>query len=143
MQKCKYLDDLGIPINEYGTNFMEDTDHRAGSWAKEREEYGFDNRETWNLDRIFIEWIYTRVLMYKEYTICNLDYHKFTYKDSEITQAEAIDKILELSNELENKYYNKFINKELNVLIEENNEKFVIYGKKYSQQCGGRKKMQL
>ena len=100
MQKCKYLDDLGIPINEYGTNFMDDTDHRAESWAKEREEYGFDNRETWNLDRIFIEWIYTRVLMYKEYSIVDLNYHKFPYKGSEITQAEAIDKILELSKEI-------------------------------------------
>lgn len=100
MQKCKYLDDLGIPMNEYGTNFMSDDDHRAESWAKEREEYGFDNRETWNLDRIFIEWIYTRVLMYKEYSIVDLDYHKFPYKDLEITQAEAIDKILELSKEI-------------------------------------------
>ena len=100
MQKCKYLDDLGIPINEYGTNFMEDTDPRAESWAKEREEYGFDNRETWNLNSIFIEWIYTRVLMYKEYSIVNLDYHKFPYKNSKITQGEAIDKILELAKEI-------------------------------------------
>ena len=58
MQKCKYLDDLGIPINEYGTNFMSNDDPREKGWSKERKEYGFDNRETWNLDRIFIEWIY-------------------------------------------------------------------------------------
>lgn len=100
MQKCKYLDDLGIPINEYGTNFMPDDDFRASLWAEEREEYGFDNRETWNLNSIFIEWIYTRVLMYKEYSIVDLNYHKFPYKDSEITQGEAIDKILELAKEI-------------------------------------------
>ena len=99
MQKCKYLDDLGIPINEYGTNFMPDDDSREKDWSKERKEYGFDNRETWNLNRIFIEWIYTRVKMYKEYTcrIINTNFHKITYKDNEITQAEAMDKILELS----------------------------------------------
>ena len=99
MQKCKYLDDLGIPINEYGTNFMSDDDPREKDWSEERKEYGFDNRETWNLDRIFIEWIYTRVMMYKEYTIVNTDFHKITYKDNKITQGQAIDKILELAKQ--------------------------------------------
>lgn len=100
MQKCKYLDDLNIPIDKYGTNFMPDDDWRASSWAEEREEYGFDNRETWNLDRIFIEWIYTRVMMYKEYSVVDMNYHKIKYKDTEITQGEAIDKILELAKEI-------------------------------------------
>lgn len=100
MQKCKYLDDLNIPINKYGTNFMPDDDRRAESWSKEREEYGFDNRETWNLDRIFIEWIYTRVMMYKGYSIVDTSYHRIKYKDTEITQGEAIDKILELAKEI-------------------------------------------
>ena len=100
MQKCKYLDDLGILINQYGTNFMPDDDRRAESWSKEREEYGFDNRETWNLDRIFIEWIYTRVMMYKEYSIVDTSYHRIKYKDTEITQGEAMDKILELAKEI-------------------------------------------
>ena len=95
MQKCKYLDDLNIPIHEYGTNLVSDYhDCRASSWLKEREEYGFDNRETWNLDRIFIEWIYTRVMMYKECCILDLNYHKFAYKDLELTESEIIDKIL-------------------------------------------------
>lgn len=100
MQKCKYLDDLGIPINEYGTNFMSDDDPRKEDWSKERKEYGFDNRETWNLDRIFIEWIYTRVMMYKEYTIVATSFHKITYKGNEITQGQAMDKILELAKEI-------------------------------------------
>ena len=113
MQKCKYLDDLNIPIHEYGTNFVSDChDCRASSWLKEREEYGFDNRETWNLDRIFIEWIYTRVMMYKECCILDLNYHKIAYKDLELTQGEIIDKILELAKEIlldinnDNLFYN-------------------------------------
>lgn len=101
MQKCKYLDDLNIPINEYGTNFVSNYhDCRASSWLKEREEYGFDNRETWSLDRMFIEWIYTRVMMYKEHCLIDLDYHKLTYKDLEYTQGGMLDKILELAKEI-------------------------------------------
>lgn len=99
MQRCKYLDDLGIPINEYGTNFMSDDDSRQKSWTKEREKYGFDNRETWNLDRMFVEWIYTRVMMYKEYTIVNTSFHKISYKDTEITQGQAIDMVLSLAKQ--------------------------------------------
>ena len=97
MQKCKYLDDLGLKIEDYGTNFISDDDSRSESWSKQREEYGFDERETWNLDRIFIEWIYTRFLMYKEICVVNTDYHKIPYKDKEITQGEAIDEVLNLA----------------------------------------------
>ena len=100
MQKCKYLDDLGIPMYKYGTNFMPDDDPRAQKWSEERKEYGFDSREVWNLDVTFIEWIYTRVMMYKERSIVDTSFHKIPYKDSEITHGEAIDKILELAKEI-------------------------------------------
>jgi hypothetical protein len=96
MQKCKYLDDLGLKIHEYGTNFISDEDARNIKWKQEQKEYGFDNRETWNLNISFIEWIYTRLKMYKE--VCNIDlkFYKFNYKEEELTQGEIIDKILEL-----------------------------------------------
>ena len=95
MQRNKYLDDLGIPITEYGTNFIGDNDERNKEWEKEREEYGFDNRETWCLDRILAEWMYSRFIMYKEVTIVNLDYHKYNIDGKEWTQRECIDKIIE------------------------------------------------
>ena len=95
MQRNKYLDDLGIPITEYGTNFIGDNDERNKEWEKEREEYGFDNRETWCLDRILAEWMYSRFMMYKEVTIVNLDYHKYNIDGKEWTQRECIDKIIE------------------------------------------------
>lgn len=100
MQKCKYLEDLGIPTNEYGTNFTTDEDPRKNIWLKERELYGFDNRETWSLDKIFIEWIYTRLMMYKEVSIIDTSYHKVPYRGKEITQEEAIDKILDYAKEI-------------------------------------------
>lgn len=99
MQKCKYLDDLGIPRKEQGTNFIKGSFKRRRRWAKARKKYGFDERETWDLERSFVEWIYTRVMMYKDCTkdIIDLKFHKIPYKDAEITQKEAIDRILQLS----------------------------------------------
>ena len=41
-------------------------------------------------------------------------------------KKERVNKMLELSNVLENKYYNKFINKNIDVLIEEIKEDYVV-----------------
>ena len=71
MQKCKYLDEIGLNIKDYGTNFTEPGDKREARWAKEREECGFDDRETWNLDISFVEWIYTRV-NYHAHAVSNI-----------------------------------------------------------------------
>lgn len=99
MKKCKYLDDLGLKVNQYGTNFTSNNDSRKKIWSKERKEYGFDSRETWNLDRIFVEWIYTRLMMYKECANIDMNYHKVLYKDEEMTQEQVINRILEISKE--------------------------------------------
>lgn len=102
MQKCKYLEDIGLAITEYGTNFMSDDDKRSKDWALERTLYGFDNRETWNLNIIFIEWLYTRVLMYKEQASKRIDlsFHKIQYHNEILSQIEVIDRILSLSKEI-------------------------------------------
>ena len=91
---CKYLEDLNIPTTEYGTNFCDNTDKRWSKWMEEREVYGFDSRETWNIDRLLIEWIYTHFKMFKERANIELDYHKVKFNDEEITQEQAIDIIL-------------------------------------------------
>ena len=91
---CKYLDDLNIPTTEYGTNFCDNTDKRWSKWMKEREIYGFDSRETWNIDQLLIEWIYTHFKMFKECADIELDCHKVKFNDEEITQEQAIDIIL-------------------------------------------------
>lgn len=99
MQKCKYLDDLGLKLNEYGTNFCDDTDPRMKYWLQQQEEYGFDERETWNMDYQFLQWIYTRMKMYCEECCVDTSFHKFIYKDKEMTQQECIDRIFELAEE--------------------------------------------
>ena len=94
-KRCKYLDDLNIPITDYGINFCnQDTDNRGRKWRRQRTKYGFDERETWNIDKMFIEWIYTRFKMFKKIACIDLTFHKFHYVDKEITQEEAIDIIL-------------------------------------------------
>lgn len=98
MIKNKYLDDLGIPQNQYGTNFCDErTDKRAKRWEEQKKIYGFDDRETWNLNTIFVEWLYSRLMMYKEEAskIVDLTFYKFTWKEKEVTQIEAIDILIE------------------------------------------------
>ena len=119
--RCKYFDELGI--EKYFTNFY-DYDDRVEEWRKEREEYGFDSRETWCLDSILIEWIYSRFRRYKE--VCNVDLdwrgpedcRCFHFKEDDeekiLTQREAIDLIL--------KYCEKYIKDE-----------FVYQKNKYSE----------
>lgn len=67
MMRNKYLDELGIKPEEYGTNFVDDNDPRASLWEEERKKYGFDSRETWSLDKMFLEWLYSHLKMYQEY----------------------------------------------------------------------------
>lgn len=46
----KYLDDIGV--TQRPDTWNED-DVRQEQWVKEREEYGFDERETWALNFSF------------------------------------------------------------------------------------------
>ena len=59
MQRNKYLDNLGIPMKDYGTNWRPKKDKRIWKWRKQRKDYGFDEVETWALDIVFIEWLYS------------------------------------------------------------------------------------
>ncbi len=95
VQRNKYLDDAGIKPENYGVNFTDKKDKRRRKWKKQRKIYGFDARETWNLDSSFAEWLYTRCSMYLDEAkdIVDLDYHKITYNDKEYTQREAIEKV--------------------------------------------------
>lgn len=97
LQRNHYLDELGIPIKDYGTNFCDKTDERWKCWKKEQKKYGFDNRETWNIDRLFVEWLYSHFKMYKEACggTINFEYHKFKYRGKDITQKKAINIILD------------------------------------------------
>lgn len=89
--KRKYLDDLGVK-----NRWDQINDEREKRWKKQRETYSFDDRETWNLDSAFYEWLYERLMMYKEIggKIVNLDSGKFEYSGKIYSQAELIDEML-------------------------------------------------
>lgn len=96
----KYLTDIGIKEDDMPWNWNPD-DIRQKEWVKEREKYGFDERETWDLDYSFHLWFYERLMMYNEINCIDTSYHKFKYKNEELTLQECIDFILEtLKNKL-------------------------------------------
>lgn len=124
-QKNKYLDDLGLSITEYGTNFVDNTDKRWEKWQKEKEEYGFDSRECWDLDSIFVEWIYSHFMKYKDDCNVDLSFHKFSYRKdknsqyTEITQGEGIDIVCEACAEFlkTDDFDREFLDDEIMLLI--------------------------
>lgn len=89
----KYIEEISeLKNTPYG--WSENTG-RDSKWRKEREEYGFDERETWALDTTFMYWLYERLTMFKNVNCINLDFHKFNINGKELTQRECIDKMIE------------------------------------------------
>ena len=91
--KRKLLDEIDVgwmPDKVTGSN------QRRKEWKEQRQKYGFDNRELWNLDRTFYLWLYERLKRYKEVAseIIDLEYHKFKFKGKEYTQIGIIDEII-------------------------------------------------
>lgn len=90
-----YLDELSSNALPYSL-FTTETGERVEEWAKEREIYGFDSTETWDLASSFYAWLYERIRMYmdKAPKVVNIDYHKFNWKDEEYSQREILELIL-------------------------------------------------
>ena len=88
----KYLDETNVTDRPDTWN---KDDSRQEFWAKEREDYGFDERETWSMDYTWHLWLYERLKYYKEYAAIDLSFHKFEYGDSEYTQGQMIDMLIE------------------------------------------------
>ena len=89
----KYLDDIKV---NYPETYCDDNDTRQERWAQEREEYGFDERDTWSLENTFYCWLYEHLKMYVERAseIIDLDFHKFEYEGEELTQMQCIDRMI-------------------------------------------------
>ncbi len=90
----KYLDDLGVP-QDCRPDGWNEGDKRQAQWAKEREIYGFDERETWNLDYSFYLWLYERLKMYLEISPVDLNFHTFKIGKEKLTQKECIERMIE------------------------------------------------
>ena len=60
------------------------------------------SKECWDLDDAFLVWLYEHLKVYlKEASkVVDLNYHKFTYKDEELTQEEIIRRLITLLEEV-------------------------------------------
>ena len=95
-QKNRYLDALGIDASCYGTNFTFIGDEREEEWEKEREDFGFDGRETWELNNTFIQWLYSHLKMFmaKAEDTVDLTFRTFDFEGVVYTQQDAIKYII-------------------------------------------------
>ena len=92
----KYLDDLGIKRERYGSNFIKDQKIQR---FIERRKYGFDHRQTVNMDLIFAEWLYSRLMMLLEQTMDDLTFHSVDFEGNTYTIEQAIHRILNATKE--------------------------------------------
>ena len=86
----KYLYDI-LPKGKTPYDFECDDEIRNQKWKKEAEEYGFDERETWNLDFTFFCWLYERLKKYKEVSPADLSCKIVKVNDEEKTLEEWLD----------------------------------------------------
>lgn len=91
-----YIDKLGIEFKDTPQGWNQD-DSRQIYWEKERNKYGFDERETWSLRYTMDLLLYERLCKFKEYASECIDFtfHKFKYEYEILTQEECIDRMIE------------------------------------------------
>ena len=91
----KYIKEI-VDLKETPYGYCEgETPERDSKWREQRRIYGFDSRETWNLDYTFFCWLYERLAMFKEVNCIDLNFHEFNINGKTLTQGECIDKMLE------------------------------------------------
>ena len=90
----KYLSEI-IDIEKTPYGVYGECDPRNSKWKEQREIYGFDERETWQLDHTFFCWLYERLKMYNEVNFVNTKFHTIEYDGKTLTHQECMDKMLE------------------------------------------------
>lgn len=96
----KYLRDV-CTKNEYKNLLCyydeSDGEHRVARWSKQEKEYGFCDKETWDLDSSFACLIYERVAMLMDVgaRMVDFDFHKVHYKDTEYTVTQMMQMIMD------------------------------------------------
>ena len=86
----KYLNDI-LPKGKTPYDFYYDDEIKNQKWKKEREQYGFDEREMWLLDFTFFCWLYERLRKYKEVSPVDLNCKIVKVNDEEKNLGEWID----------------------------------------------------
>ena len=98
MQRYKALEDLGVKPEDCYTNWMVDgekEDKRYNDWLKEKEEYGLDERYTWNWSDDFMDYVYIHLEMFNRVNIVAFDREFIEFDGQTMSVQQAIDIILE------------------------------------------------
>lgn len=94
MQNRKYLEDIGVELTNIPENWCPPDDERHPKWEKQRDLYGFDERDTWSLDYTIALLLYERLAMYNEVNIIDTTVRTFDYNGETLTMQDCIDRML-------------------------------------------------
>ena len=86
MQRYKALEDLGVKPEDCYTNWMIDG---------EKEEYGIDERYTWNWSDDFMDYMYIHLEMFNRVNIVAFDKEFVEFDGQTVSVQQAMDTILE------------------------------------------------
>lgn len=98
MQRYKALEDLGVKPEDCYTNWMVDgekEDKRYNDWLKEKEEYGLDERYTWNWSDDFMDYVYIHLEMFNRVNMVAFDREFIEFDGQTMSVQQAMDIILE------------------------------------------------
>ena len=95
----KYLENI-LPKGKSPYDFEFDDEIRNQKWESERLEYGFDEREMWNLDFTFFCWLYERLRKYREVSPADLSCKIVKVNNEEKNLGEWIDIMINNSEAL-------------------------------------------
>ena len=137
----KYLNKLGIESNNPCVFNTEDIDavERNKIFQKQRKKFGFDDRETWDLDYTLATWLYCHLKRLKKVTNTDLEYHQFNI-------PILIELPVPIKHDFETKYYDEIIVKRteefaINTMIEYLKD-FLLYNESvnFEDEMRGREK---
>ena len=98
MQRYKALEDLGVKPEDCYTNWMVDgekEDKRYNDWLKEKEEYGLDERYTWNWSDDFMDYVYIHLEMFNRVNMVAFDREFIEFDGQTMSVQQAMNIILE------------------------------------------------
>lgn len=97
MQKYKSLEDLGVERKDCYTNWMEEgakEDSRYSKWLSQREEFGIDERSTWNWSDDYMDYMYIHLSMFNDVNLVDFNKEYIVFNEQAMTVQEAIDIII-------------------------------------------------
>ena len=92
--KRKYLDQANIPNESRPDKWGKGT-VRDKKWKKQRDKYGFDERDTYSMDTTFYCWLLEHLMMYNEVNNLDLDKCLIKYNEQELTLQECINRMID------------------------------------------------